>query len=539
MTNEKRKTKNGTRGSHVHRFPFYVLRFVIASAIACSTKPPAAPALRTVALPDISAAAPAVQTQIRDRHASLQPNAESYGAMGRLFMATEFYDAAETCFLNGQILRPNEMQWPYYLAHIERLRNQPHRASAFFDRALALQPDHLPSLVWLGAMQLLAGNTDAAEAPLARALTLQPNAAAALYHAGRVALARRDYKLAGDRLNAALDREPQASGIHYPLSLAYRALGDTKNADRQLALRGTVDPMPSDPLMREVSNLLQNATAFEVRGADALSKRRWPDAVEALRQALELAPDNAFTHLNLGTALFETGDANGALAQFREAVRLSPGLAKAHYGIGIVTEAAGQDGQAIDAFAAAVKADPASLEAHLSLAEALRRTRRDRDAMPHYTAIITASPSASSAHFGLAMALVRLRRYAEARDVLSRASATFADQPGFAHALARVLAAAPDDRVRDGQRALAITETLLKSQRTIELMQTMAMALAEVGRFDEAVQWQREAVAAAAQANRRDLSGRLADNLSGYERRQACRTPWPEDDPIFRPRPAS
>jgi hypothetical protein len=127
------------------------------------------------------------------------------------------------------------------------------------------------------------------------------------------------------------------------------------------------------------------------------------------------------------------------------------------------------------------------------------------------------------------MALVRLRRFGEARDVLSRASATFADQPGFAHALARVLAAAPDDRIRDGRRALAIMETLLKSQRTLELMQTMAMALAEVGRFEEAVQWQKNALAA---------GGKRADNLSRYEQRLPCRVPWPEDDPIFRPRPS-
>jgi hypothetical protein len=135
------------------------------------------------------------------------------------------------------------------------------------------------------------------------------------------------------------------------------------------------------------------------------------------------------------------------------------------------------------------------------------------------------------------MALVHLKRYEDARDVLTRASTTFSDQGGFAHALARILAAAPDDRVRDGRRALAIIETLLKSQRTLELMQTMAMALAEVGRFDEALQWQRDAIAAAAQSNRRDLNGRLTENLSRYERRLPCRTPWPENDPVFRPRP--
>jgi hypothetical protein len=81
-------------------------------------------------------------------------------------------------------------------------------------------------------------------------------------------------------------------------------------------------------------------------------------------------------------------------------------------------------------------------------------------------------------------------------------------------------------------------EALMKKQRTLELMQTMAMALAEVGRFDDAVQWQRDAVAAATQSDRRDLLPKLADNLSRYEKRAPCRIPWPDNDPVFRPRPS-
>jgi tetratricopeptide (TPR) repeat protein len=521
--NEQRKTRSDTR---VYRFAF----LVIALVIGCSAPPPVAPALTAVTLPDISSLDPAVQKQVKDQYASLQRTADSYGALGRLFIATEFYDAADACFRNAQTLQPNDMRWPYYLAHVERLRNQPVKAATLFERVLALQPDHVPSLVWLGAMRLLAGDAGAAEAPLTRALALQPDDGAALYHEGRVALARHDYRGAVGQLTRALKSQPQASGIHYPLSLAYRGLGDEADANAQLKLRGNVEPSPADPLMRDVSGLLQNATAFEVRGADAVAKRRWPEAVVALTQAIALAPDNAFTHLNLGTALFETGDSDAALAQFREAARLSPGLAKAQYGIGIVTEAAGHDADAIAAFTRAVDADPSSLESRLSLADALRRNGRDAQAVPQYRAIISANPSASPAHFGLAMALVRLRRYADARDALTRASATFPDQAGFAHALARVLASAPDDRVRDGARALTITEGLLKAQRTVELMQTMAMALAEVGRFDEAVLWQKQAITA---------GGTRADNLARYEQRLPSRTPWPDDDPVFRPRPKS
>ena len=387
----------------------------MGGAAADNARPP-------VELPDISSAAAPVQAQLRERYASLQQTvgsgstppaalAAAYGEMGQLLMATEFLDSAERCFTNARTLEPGEMRWPYYLAHIQRRKNEPSKAAALFEQALKLQPDDVPSLVWLGEMQLVAGRPEAAEPPLAKALSLQPKEAAALYRLGRAKLAARDYAGAVKDLEAALALRPQATSIHYPLALAYRGLGDARNADTQMKLRGNVDVPPEDPLMQQVGGLLQNAAAAEVRGAEALGKRQWPEAVTYLRQAIARAPDNAFTHLNLGTALFQTGDASGALEQFQIAVRISPTLAKAHYGIGIVEEAAGRDRAAIDAFSAAVRNDPASVEAHLSLADALRRSGRMEESLPHYAEVIKASPAVFTG-------AVRLRDGARAPEAL-------------------------------------------------------------------------------------------------------------------------
>ena len=138
-------------------------------------------AVQTVELPDISRAAAPVQAQLREQYASLQRQAgdpdsppaalaSAYGAMGRLFMATEFLDQAERSFGNAQALEPNEMRWPYYLGHVARMKNEPARAAALFERTLALQADHVPSLVWLAEMRLVEGHADAAEPLLTKAL---------------------------------------------------------------------------------------------------------------------------------------------------------------------------------------------------------------------------------------------------------------------------------------------------------------------------------------------------------------------------------
>jgi tetratricopeptide (TPR) repeat protein len=321
--------------------------------------------------------------------------------------------------------------------------------------------------------------------------------------------------------------------------MAYRGRGDTLEAEAHLKQRGDGDVPLTDPLMAALGRLLgnDNAASYEVLGAEALDKRDWPGAVAALRKAIELAPDNAFSRLNLGTALYLSGNAGAALEQFQAAIRLSPELPKAHYSIGVIMEARGRDQEAIEEFSAAVKHDPGFVEARLQLADALRRNLKLEQSLHEYGEVIRNSPAVSQAHFGYAMALVRLKRYQQARDRLAEAVATFPDQPGFPHALARLLAAAPDDRVRDGHRALTLLQELLKKQTSLGLTETMAMALAEVGRYDDAASWQRQAIAASRQAGREDLARRLTENLTLYERRQPCRTPWRDDDPVFRPEP--
>jgi tetratricopeptide (TPR) repeat protein len=497
-------------------------------------------------LPDISSAAEPVQQQIRDRYQSLQAAIErkvsaseltsAFGEMGKLFMAAEYYDAAEACLRNAQQLDANDMRWPYFLGHIYRYRSDPARAIPFFEQALARAPDNVPALVWLAEMNLAQNRPDAAEQPLKKAQSLDASSGAVLYGLGRVSLAKQDYAEAVKHLEGALAIRPEATRLHYPLGLAYRALGDRNKAEEHLRLRGDVELPPADPLLGEVAGLLQNAAAYEARGSQAIGTRQWREAADNLKKAAALAPGNAFTRLNLGTALYMLGDADGALEQYREAVRLSPTLARAHFAIGVLMESRGQDGEAVKAFNAAVASDPTYAEPRFSLANVLRRTGRVQESLLQYSEVMRLDPAVSQAPFGYAMGLVRLGRYQEATARLESAAKTFPEQPGFAHALARLLAAAPDDRVRDGARAISIMNELLKSQQTMAMAETMAMALAESGRFDDAAKWQRDAIRAASQGKRDDAARRLAANLRLYESRQPCRTPWAPDDPVHHPR---
>ncbi len=76
-----------------------------------------------------------------------------------------------------------------------------------------------------------------------------------------------------------------------------------------------------------------------------------------------------------------------------------------------------------------------------------------------------------------------------------------------------------------------------RANKTIDLGETMAMALAERGQFAEAVAIQRQLMEASSRQGLDAVTKRMAANLLRYERGQPCRMPWTPDDPIHSPGP--
>jgi cytochrome c-type biogenesis protein CcmH/NrfG len=82
-----------------------------------------------------------------------------------------------------------------------------------------------------------------------------------------------------------------------------------------------------------------------------------------------------------------------------------------------------------------------------------------------------------------------------------------------------------------------LVQALAKEHKTTSVAETMAMALAEVGRFADAAEWQRLAMSVAVDAGHPDAAQRMAANLALYQRSEPCRTPWRDDDPEYKPGP--
>ena len=500
---------------------------------------PERPGLHPVALPDMAQVGESVREQIRARYRALTEGAwrsnsraielgDAYGEMGKLFMAANYPDAAEASLLNAHTLVTSEFRWVYYLGHLYRMTGKVSKSVEFFELAMQIRPEDVSTLVWLGETYLSQGRTEAAAPLFARALSLDPDSLSAKFGLGRTALAQQDYRRAVKYLEEVLVQDSQAAAVHYPLSLAYRAQGQSEKADAHLRLRRDHEILPADPLIVELEQLLQSPQAYETRGIRALSSGDWTSAAEHFRKGLELAPANPSLRHRLGTALFMAGDASGARDQFEQSLQASPQFARAHYSLGVLLAEERRHAEAIEHLSVALTTEPKYAEARLALATSLRRVGRPKESLPHYEQLFASRSQLSEALFGYAMALVQLRRYQDARDQLEKGLKAFPDEDVFPHALARLLAAAPDDSVRDGAQALTLARELIKKKRGIELGETLAMALAEVDRYDEAATVQRELMKSAAEARANRVVRRLEENLRLYERRKACRMPWTE-----------
>ena len=497
--------------------------------------------LAPVLLPKLSDVERSTRERIETQHASLTSAvhagrtaaelAGAFGNLGMVLMAAEFFEAAAPCFQNAASLAPRDARWTYYLAHAHRRQGDTAKAARLFEQVLVLSPGQAASSWWLGSMYLDLDRPADADVQFASIQAVGGFDVPMLYGRGRAALAQEQYAAAAAYFERLLALNTGADIVRYPLGLAYRGLGRTTEAEAQMRRRGGSEIRPPDPLLEALGQLVDSALSRHALGVDAALVGNWTAAVAHFRRVIALDPDHVSAHVNLAVALHRVGDFEGALAEATRALEISPTEARAQYVRGAILADRGRDAEAILVYKEAIRVNPDFVDAHLNLALLLQRNGRQQEALARYVAALALQPALAEAQFGSANALARLGRFREARDRFSEGMAAHPDDARFAHALARVLASAPDDAVRDGRRALALIEGLLAKSATVDRATTMALTLAELGRYDEAAGWQREALAGAARAGEtgRAVLG-MERNLLAFQQRRPVRQAWAEDE---------
>jgi protein O-mannosyl-transferase len=128
--------------------------------------------------------------------------------------------------------------------------------------------------------------------------------------------------------------------------------------------------------------------------------------VTLYRATLTKNPGCWMAHYNLGIALNEQGDTDGAIAHYRQALELRPSYAEAHYNLGRLLVQNGRLDEAISHYEKALEINPADAEAHNNLGAALFASGRVDEAIAHYRKALAIRRGYADASCNLADALV-------------------------------------------------------------------------------------------------------------------------------------
>lgn len=92
------------------------------------------------------------------------------------------------------------------------------------------------------------------------------------------------------------------------------------------------------------------------------------DAQDAYRRTLELAPEHADAHLNLGRLLHEEGDHESAERHYRAALEARPDDLTARFNLGVALQDQGRRREAVEAYRRLLESEPRYEDAHYNLA---------------------------------------------------------------------------------------------------------------------------------------------------------------------------
>jgi tetratricopeptide (TPR) repeat protein len=313
----------------------------------------------------------------------------AYGQMGQTYHAYSLKAPARECYVNANRLAPKDFRWIYLLAKLDQQDGDVVRAIRGFKTVRSLRPEFVAATVNLGNIYLELNQLEDAQSSFANALQIDKRSASSYYGLGQVALSKRNYAEAVNYFEKALDLAPGANRLHYSLAMAYRGLGDAEKAKSHLAQQGTVGVRVADPLIDGLQELVHGARVHLIRGRMALEAKRYAEAVAEFREAVAATPDNVAAHVNLGAALTQTGDLNGAMEQFEATLQIDPNNTTAHYNLAVLLAGENKHQQAIAHLQAVSSINPNDIGATAMLIRLLAELDRCSEAADWQRKLIT------------------------------------------------------------------------------------------------------------------------------------------------------
>ena len=214
------------------------------------------------------------------------------------------------------------------------------------------------------------------------------------------------------------------------------------------------------------------------------------------------------------------------MAEFNKALEINPNYADAHHNLGRTLAITGQLDQAVPHFERALEINPKFAEAHSELGRLLAVEGQYDQAIPHLKKALAIKADLVDAHYFLGGSLYYSSGHTQ--EALAHRREALRIDPNFVPAMndaAHALAASPNASDRDGVEAVKLVERAVKLSGAGNpvYLDTLAAAYAKGGRFPEAIAAARRALDFAVQQHQGPLVDGLKTRIKLYESQQPYR----------------
>ena len=367
------------------------------------------------AVPDLSLWPEPMRRRVEaaERKLAEQP-LEGLAELSRLYHANGFFADAAQCYTGLTRLQPREPRWFHLHATILAGYGDNAPALALWQRTVELAPDYVPARLRLGDVHLRQADFAAAAQVYREILAAHPNEPYA-----QLGLARCEYE-AGRWEPARRLLEPLVTSTNFNLGYdlivtVYERLGLEAQAR---AVRGRMRESgayrdAADPWADALADDCYDVYRLSLASGTAHRYGDIPQAFRRIQQALELAPDQATLHFQLGGLHASQRAYSKARQCFELCTRLKPDFSDGWVQYSIMSETLGDRAAADQATLDGLRNCPNSPGLHLQYAQRLLRDKRPAEAIPEFEASIRLRPNEAPAYLGLASALISLGRREE------------------------------------------------------------------------------------------------------------------------------
>jgi Flp pilus assembly protein TadD len=222
----------------------------------------------------------------------------------------------------------------------------------------------------------------------------------------------------------------------------------------------------------------QDAEAHSNLGVTLQELGRLNEAEVSLRQAIVLKPNYPEAHNNLGNALKEQGRLDEAEASYRQAIVLKPGYANAHSNLGATLQELGRLDEAEASYIQAIALKPNYAEAYSNLGVTLQELGRLEEAEESLKHAITLKPDFALAHYGLTKVLYNMSYKDSALESIKKANVIDPKSKDFSLLLSVLQARKARENTAEGVKNTITSDCLIiPASKILELNRSVEQEL--------------------------------------------------------------